>query len=117
MEYVDGYLLAVPTSRKDEYIEFASKAAEIFKEYGAIRVAECWGDDVPLGELTSFPKAVQCAEDETVVFSWITWPSREARDDGNAKVMADPRLKDFEGKEPYDGKRMIYGGFMMVVDV
>ena len=91
MEYIDGFLAAVPNDNKEDYIRFAKEAAAVFMDHGAIRVVECWGDDVPEGELTSFPKAVQCKEDETVVFSWVAWPSREARDEGNEKVMADPR--------------------------
>lgn len=114
MEYIDGFLAAVPNANKEKYIKFAKEAAAIFMDHGAIRVCECWGDDVPDGELTSFPKAVQCNEDETVVFSWVAWPSREARDEGNDKVMADPRLQSAD-QPPFDGKRIVFGGFQMVL--
>lgn len=96
--------------------KFAEDAAVIFKEYGALKLVECWGDDVPDGELTSFPMAVKCEENETVVFSWIVWPSRAARDDGNKKAMSDPRMQNME-EMPFDGKRMIFGGFETIVDL
>jgi len=114
MSYVDGFVAAVPTANKDAYLRHAAIAAEVFKENGAAQLAECWGDDVPHGKLTDFHRAVQAKEDETVVFAWIVWPSRAARDAGHAKVMADPRL---QGEEmPFDGKRMIFGGFVAVYD-
>ncbi|MDB5945137.1 MAG: hypothetical protein JWQ33_163 [Ramlibacter sp.] len=112
MTYVDGFVAAVPTAGRDAYLQHAKSAAAVFKEHGALSVVECWGDDVPDGKLTSFPLAVQRKADETVVFSWITWPSRSARDAGMAKVMADPRLANVE--MPFDGKRLIYGGFEML---
>ena len=115
MTYVDGYVLAVPTAQRAAYRKIAEDAAIVFKEYGALKVVECWGDDVPDGKLTSFPMAVKCEENETVVFSWIIWPSREARDRGNQKVMADPRMQQ-TGEMPFDGKRMIYGGFEVLVE-
>jgi uncharacterized protein YbaA (DUF1428 family) len=120
MTYVDGYVLAVPTANKDIFKQHAEAAAAVFKEYGALRVVECWGDDVPPGEVTSFPLAVKCQEDETVCFSWIIWPSRQVRDDGLQKSMADPRMQpetNPNAEMPFDGKRMIYGGFEMIVDV
>jgi uncharacterized protein YbaA (DUF1428 family) len=117
VSYVDGFLLAVPTANRDTYKALAESAAAVFKEHGAIRVVECWGDDVPQGELTSFPLAVQCKDDETVVFSWIEWPSREARDAGLKKSMEDPRLKMDLSATPFDAQRMIYGGFEHLVDV
>lgn len=116
MNYVDGFVAAVPTKNKALYIRHARDAALVFKEHGALKLVECWGDDVPEGELTSFPMAVKCREDETVVFSWILWPSREVRDRAMPKVMADPRLKAEVNPMPFDGKRLIYGGFAMVVD-
>ena len=88
----------------------------MFKEFGALKCVECWGDDVPDGKVTSFPLAVKRKDDETVVFSWILWPSRLARDDGMKKVMADPRLKPDVSPMPFDGKRLIYGGFEVIVD-
>jgi uncharacterized protein YbaA (DUF1428 family) len=115
MTYVDGYVLAVPTAQRAAYRKIAEDAAIVFKEYGALKVVECWGDDVPDGKLTSFPMAVKCEENETVVFSWIIWPSREARDEGNQKVMADRRMQQ-TGEMPFDGKRMIFGGFQMIVE-
>lgn len=114
MNYVDGYVVPVLTAKKDVYRQFAEQAAAIFKEHGALAVVECWGDDVPEGKLTSFPMAVQRKEDETVVFSWITWPSRSVRDDGMQKAMQDPRLQSSD--MPFDGKRMIFGGFKVIVD-
>jgi uncharacterized protein YbaA (DUF1428 family) len=115
MTYVDGFVLAVPTANRAAYQKIAEDAAIVFKEYGALNVVECWGDDVPEGKLTSFPMAVKCEENETVVFSWIVWPSREVRDRGNEMAMKDPRMQP--GKEmPFDGKRLIYGGFEMIVE-
>lgn len=116
MTYVDGFVAAVPTKNKDVYKVHAEKAAIVFKEHGALKLVECWGDDVPEGKVTSFPMAVKCEPDETVIFSWILWPSREVRNQGMAKVMADPRCQPDQNPMPFDGKRMIYGGFEMIVD-
>ena len=116
MTYVDGFVAAVPTANREKYRSHAEKAAVVFKEHGALKVVECWGDDVPQGEVTSFPMAVKCKEDESVVFSWILWPSRQARDAGMKKVMADPRLKPDVNPMPFDGKRLIFGGFEMIVE-
>jgi uncharacterized protein YbaA (DUF1428 family) len=116
MNYVDGFVAAVPTANRDAYRKHAEAAAKVFKEHGALTVVECWGDDVPQGKLTSFPMAVKCKDDETVVFSWITWPSREVRDEGMEKVMADPRLQPETNPMPFDGKRLIYGGFEIIVN-
>ncbi len=116
MCYVDGYVIAVPKKNKSEYIRVAEEAAVVFKDHGALSVVENWADDVPQGELTSLPMAVQCAEDEDVVFSWIVWPSREARDAGNKAAMEDARFKDWDPSNmPFDGKRMIFGGFSTIV--
>ncbi|WP_298624598.1 DUF1428 domain-containing protein [uncultured Legionella sp.] len=117
MNYVDGFVVAVPKANKEKYIEHAQKAGLVFKEHGALQMVECWGDDVPEGKITSFPMAVQCTEDEVVVFSWILWPSRKVRDEGMQKAMEDLRLKPDNNPMPFDGKRMIYGGFNIVVDV
>jgi len=117
MNYVDGFVAAVPTANRDAYRQHAERAAKVFKEFGALSVVECWGDDVPEGKLTSFPLAVQRKNDETVVFSWVTWPSRAVRDDGWKKVMADPRLQQETNPMPFDGKRLIYGGFETIVSV
>jgi len=111
MPYVDGFVAAVPTQNREKYRKHAETAAEVFKEHGATKVVECWGDDVPEGKVTSFPMAVQRKQDETVVFSWITWPSRKVRDDAWKKAMEDPRLKPDTNPMPFDGKRLIYGGF------
>jgi uncharacterized protein YbaA (DUF1428 family) len=114
MKYVDGFVAAVPSNTQKEYLEHARLAAVVFKEFGALNVVETWGDDVPDGKLTSFPMAVQRKPDETVVFSWITWPSRAQRDEGMKKFMEDPRVKDM--KMPFDGQRMIYGGFEVILN-
>lgn len=114
MNYVDGFVLAVPAENKDAYLELAGKAAPIFREYGALRVVECWGDDVPDGEVTDFRRSVQAREDEVVLFSWIEWPSKEVRDAGIEKMKSDARMKP-EGM-PFDGKRMIFGGFAPILD-
>ncbi len=116
MTYVDGFVLAVTTAKREIYTKFAEEACEIFKEYGALQIVECWGDDVPDGELTSFPMAVKCKQDETVVFSWIVWPSRAARDEANKKAMDDSRMQAMKDM-PFDGKRMIFGGFETIVDL
>jgi len=114
MSYVDGFVAAVPTANRDVYRKHAEAAAAVFKEHGAQRVVECWGDDVPEGKVTSFTMAVQRKPDETVVFSWITWPSKAVRDQGMKKFMEDPRMKDMQ--MPFDGKRMIYGGFAPLLE-
>ena len=116
MTYVDGYILAVPTANKDAYIKLAERVAPVFKDHGALSVVENWGDDVPDGITTSFPMAVKLKEDETVVFSWITWPSRKVRDAGMKAAMEDPRMQFDGGKPPFDGKRMIFGGFETIVE-
>ncbi|HSP30873.1 MAG TPA: DUF1428 domain-containing protein [Halomonas sp.] len=113
--YVDGFVAAVPTANKEKFIAHAQMAAGIFKELGALKVVECWGDDVPNGEVTSFPMAVKCRDDETVVFSWLIWPSKQVRDAGMAKMMEDPRMQPDVNPMPFDGKRMIFGGFETVV--
>ena len=116
MRYIDGFVQAVPKKNRDAYKKHAESAAVLFKEHGALQLVECWGDDVPQGKLTSFPMAVKCQDHETVVFSWVTWPSRKVRDEGMKKVMVDPRLQPDKNPMPFDGKRLIYGGFEMLVD-
>lgn len=116
MTYVDGFVAAVPTADRAKFLKHAEDAAVVFKECGALSVAECWGDDVPEGEMTSFPMAVKRKEDETVVFSWVTWPSREKRNEGMQKAMADPRLQPDVNPMPFDGKRAIFGGFEMILE-
>ncbi len=117
MPYIDGFVLAVPTASKDRFVAHANMIDSIFIELGATRILECWGDDVPDGKLTDFRKAVQAKEDETVCFSWIEWPDKATRDAGMKKLMTDPRM--LPGKEPipFDGKRMIFGGFVPVLDL
>lgn len=117
MPYVDGYVISVPRKNKSDYIRLAEESAAVFKDHGALSVVENWADDVPDGKLTSFPMAVKCEEGEDVVFSWIVWPSREARDAGNKAAMADSRFQDWDpGKMPFDDKRMIFGGFTTIVE-
>src|SRR5438874_338567 len=117
MSYVDGFVVAVPKDRINDYKKLSESAGRIWKEFGALAFVECLADDVLYGEITSFPRAVQVKEDETVVFSWIVYPSREARDEINKKVMADPRLKAEMANMPFDGKRMIYGGFQAFLEL
>lgn len=116
MFYVDGFVTAVPTENRERYEKFALVAAAVFKECGAINIVECWGDDVPEGKITSFPMAVKLEPNETVVFSWITWPTRSARDEGMKKSMEDPRMQSMSDSMPFDGKRMIFGGFQAFID-
>lgn len=115
--YIDGFLVAVPSANKDAYREMATIACGVFQENGAVRVVEAWGDDVPDGKVTDFRRAVQASGDETVVFSWIEWPSKKARVSGWERVMADPRMKYDPANNPFDGKRMIYGGFTPLLEV
>jgi uncharacterized protein YbaA (DUF1428 family) len=117
MPYIDGFVAAVPTANREAFRKHAEEAAVAFKEHGALSCVECWGDDVPDGEVTSFPMAVQARDEETVVFSWIVWPSRAARDDGMKKIMADPRMQPDVNPMPFDGKRLIYGGFETIVEM
>lgn len=116
MSYVDGCVIAVPTAKREQFILHAKAAAVVFKEHGALSIVECWGDDVPQGQVTSLPMAVKLKDDETVVFSWIVWPSRQVRDAGMRKVMEDSRMKPDVNPMPFDGQRMIYGGFEMILN-
>lgn len=111
MSYVDGFVLAVPKANIDAYRKMAQLGGTVWMEYGALSYVECFGDDVPYGELTSFPRAVQATDDEIVVFSWITYTDKASRDEIMAKVMADERLKSDMANMPFDAKRMIFGGF------
>lgn len=116
MSYVDGFLLAVPKANIETYKEMAELGREVWMDHGALAYVECIGDDVPYGELTSFPRAVQAKDDEVVVFAWIVYASREARDEISKKVMSDPRMDWPADKMPFDGKRMIFGGFRPIVE-
>ncbi len=116
MNYVDGFVSAVPSANKAAYLTYVHSLAPIFREYGALRMVECWGDDVPEGKVTSFPMAVKRAEDETVVFSWVEWPSKEVRDAGMGKAMADARFQAAFSAMPADGTRVIHATFEMIVD-
>src|SRR5690349_17278330 len=115
MSYVDGFVIPVPEGNKEAYRKLAAMAAPVFLEHGATRIVECWGDDVPDGKVTDFKGAVKAEPGENIVFSWIVWPSKEVRDMGNKKVMEDPRMRP--GPEmPFDGKRLIWGGFELMLD-
>jgi uncharacterized protein YbaA (DUF1428 family) len=114
MNYVDGFVAAVPAVNKNVFLAHAKMALPLFKEFGATRMVECWGDDVPDGKLTDFRRAVKAEEGEVVLFSWIEWPSKEVRDSGMKKMMEDPRMRNME--MPFDGKRMIFGGFQPILD-
>jgi uncharacterized protein YbaA (DUF1428 family) len=117
MSYVDGFVIAVPKDKIDAYKAMAKLGSEVWMEYGAVSYVECLADDVPYGELTSFPRAVQATDDETVVFSWIVYKDKASRDEIMAKVMADERLKSFMTDTPFDAKRMIFGGFAPFIEV
>ncbi len=116
MSYLVGYVIPVPNENREKYREHAAGSAAVFREYGATELVECWGDDVPDGELTSFPKAVQCKPDETVVLGWIRWPSKAAHDAGMPKAMEDPRMKGGAVTSTFDGKRLIFGRFEAIVE-
>ena len=117
MSYIDGFVLAVPSENRERFRAMAARVADIFIEHGALRVIENWGDDVPDGTQTDMRRAVQAKDGETVVFSWVEWASKEARDAGNEKIAADPRLvPDAADADIMDPKRMIYGGFVPIVD-
>ncbi|WP_235577946.1 DUF1428 domain-containing protein [Pseudoxanthomonas sp. Root630] len=118
--YVDGFILAAPSNGKEAFTDFANTFDAIFMEYGAARIIEAWGDDVTHGKQTDFFRAVQAKDDENVAFSWVEWPDKAARDAGTKKVMEDPRM-DPSNKDnppmPFDGQRMVYGGFTPVVEL
>ena len=116
MAYVMTYVAAVPTGKRADYERVSAIAAAVFKDHGATRVVECWGADVPPGEVTSFPLAVQAGPDETVVIGWQEWPSKAAQEAGMPKAMQDPRMAAMQDM-PADGKRLIFGGFEVVLDI
>ena len=117
MSYVDGFVIAVPTANKQAFIDHARGLDPLFLEFGALRVVECWGDDVPRGVQTDFFRAVQATDDEVAVFSWVEWPDKATRDAGMSKMMEDPRMDPANVPMPFDGKRMIFGGFVPVVSL
>ena len=121
MSYIDGFVIAVPTANKQKFIEHAGMVDTIFTDLGATRVVECWADDVPEGKTTDFGKAVQATADESVVFSWIEWPDKETRDGAMKKMMSedfkDERMNMEKNPMPFDGKRLIFGGFKPVVEL
>lgn len=118
MHYVDGFVLPVPRANIDAYRKVAQEAGHVWMEHGALQYWECVGDDVPMGKITSFPQAVQLKDDETVVFSWIVYASREDRDRINAAAMKDPRLAAMDpAKMPFDAKRLFWGGFQTLVEM
>ena len=116
MTYVEGFVCAVPTANRETYRHHAEQAAALIRECGAARMVECWGDDIPDGKINDFRTAVQAKRDETVVFSWFEYPDKAARDAANEKMMADPRMEKMGADMPFDGQRMIYGGFAAIVD-
>ncbi|MES2782520.1 MAG: DUF1428 domain-containing protein [Pseudomonadota bacterium] len=124
MSYIDGFVIACPKENKQKFIDHANMADSMFLEMGALRVVECWGDDVPEGTSTDFYKAVKAEPDEAVLFSWIEWPDKETRDAGMAKMTemmsdpskVDPRMDPEKNPMPFDGKRMVFGGFVPVYD-
>ena len=121
MSYIDGFVLAVPTASRQRFIDFANEIGSKFVELGALRVLECWGDEVPDGKVTDFRRAVQAAPDETVVFAWIEWPDKPTRDAGMQRLhelaSTDERWDPAKNPAPFDGKRMIFGGFEAVVSL
>jgi uncharacterized protein YbaA (DUF1428 family) len=116
MKYVDGFVVAVPARNKAAYLKVAKMGAKYFKSLGATRVVEAWGDDVPKGKWTDFFMAVKAKKTERVVLSWIEWPSKKIRDAGMKRMMADPKVKEMFADMPFDGKRMIFGGFAPILD-
>lgn len=117
MAYIDGFVAAVPTANKDAFLKHAREIDALFIKHGATKVVECWGDDVPDGVLTSFPMAVKKTPDESVVFSWVTWPSKTVRDGAWKAMMEEPMMQDGGRQLPFDGKRMIYGGFEVILEL
>lgn len=116
MAYIEGFLAAVPTANREAYRAHAAQAAGAFRDRGALQVMECWGVEVPEGKVTSMPMAVQRGANETVVFGWVVWPSRAVRDRAMADFVSDPRVDPATNPMPFDGERLIYGGFETLVE-
>jgi uncharacterized protein YbaA (DUF1428 family) len=116
VSYIDGFVAAVPTANRDAYRRHSADMAPIFREFGIRRTMEAWGDDVPPGKTTDFPGAVRATADETVVFSWFEYESKAARDEATRRMMDDPRMQTMSASMPFDGKRLIYGGFAPILD-
>ena len=116
MSYIEGFVAAVPRGNKEAYRNHAAGAVSMFKEFGATRQVESWGDDIPDGKVTDFKGAVKATPDEVVVFSWLEYPDKATRDKANKKIMSDPKMKDLGAQMPFDGKRMIFGGFQPIND-
>ncbi len=114
MTYIDGFVAAVPTANKEAYLDHAHKTHVLFKEKGALRIVDAWGDDIPDGKVTDFKRAVQAKDGEAIIFSWIEWPDKATRDAGMAALMKDERMSAIE--MPFDGQRVIYGGFEMALE-
>ena len=114
MSYIDGFVIPVPTTNKQAYLDSATKFSALLREHGALQVVECWGVDLPDGKVTDFKKAVQATPEESVVFSWILWPSKEVRDAATKRLHEDPRMNDLG--MPFDGKRLIIGGFEVIFE-
>lgn len=125
MSYIDGFVIACPLGNRQKFIDHANQGDSVFIEMGALRVIECWGDDIPDGTTTDFRRAVQAQADEAVIFSWIEWPDKATRDAGMARLTemmndpnnADPRMDPVRNPMPFDGKRMIFGGFTPIVEL
>jgi uncharacterized protein YbaA (DUF1428 family) len=121
MSYIDGFVMAVPSANKQSFIEHAKRADSVFIDFGALKVIECWEDDVPSGKVTDFRRAVDAKDDESVVFSWVEWPDKATRDSGMQKMMADDfqdeRMDPSKNPMPFDGKRLIFGGFVPIVEL
>jgi uncharacterized protein YbaA (DUF1428 family) len=117
MSYIDGFVMAVPSANKQAYLDMATKINALFKKHGALEVVENWGVDVPEGKLTSFTMAVKREDNESIVFSWIKWPSKQVRDEAWGILMQDPLMQPGANPAPFDGKRMIFGGFETIFEV
>jgi uncharacterized protein YbaA (DUF1428 family) len=115
--YVEGFVVAVPKENKEKYVKQATEAADMFKKLGATRVVECWQSDVPHGKKTDFFGAVQAKENEEILFSWIEYPDKNTRDKATESMMKDPRMEEWSKAMPFDGSRMIFGGFESILDV